>query len=141
MDHRDNYERIAALTAGLSVGTLIPKSLLDELLAPPRSKNNDPLADRADDAIAADIASLTKLRGVAASIASLTKLIDNLPRWKPKRKRQPTLASVAKQASKAGVEVARYEVEPDGKIVVVPGQPTADQTNDLDKWMAKRHAN
>jgi hypothetical protein len=57
-----------------------------------------------------------------------------------RREHKPTLASVAKQASKAGIAVARYEVEPDGKIVVVPGKPEADQTNDLDKWMAKRHA-
>jgi hypothetical protein len=58
-----------------------------------------------------------------------------------RRARKPTLANVAKQASKAGVAVARYEVEPDGKINVIPGQPEADQTNDLDKWMAKHRAN
>jgi hypothetical protein len=63
------------------------------------------------------------------------------PTQRKRRARKPTLASVAKQASKAGVVVARYEVEPDGKITVIPGQPEADQTNDLDKWMAKHHAN
>ena len=43
---------------------------------------------------------------------------------KPARKRQhkPTLASVKKQADKAGIEVARYEFEPGGKIAVVPGK-------------------
>jgi ketosteroid isomerase-like protein len=41
-----------------------------------------------------------------------------------RRERKPTLASVAKQAIKAGIEVARYEVEPDGKIVVVTGKPS-----------------
>jgi hypothetical protein len=33
--------------------------------------------------------------------------------------RRPTLLSVAKQAQKAGLEVARYEVEPSGKIIVI----------------------
>jgi pyruvate/2-oxoacid:ferredoxin oxidoreductase beta subunit len=37
--------------------------------------------------------------------------------------------SVAKQARKAGIEVARYEVEPSGKIVVVTGKgDSADVT-------------
>jgi hypothetical protein len=53
--------------------------------------------------------------------------------------RKPTLAAVMKQVAKAGVEAARYEVEPDGKIVVVTGKPEAEQ-NDLDKWMAKHNA-
>jgi hypothetical protein len=56
-----------------------------------------------------------------------------------RRQRKPTLASIAKQASKAGIEVARYEVEPD-KITVVTGKPTDQANNDLDQWMAKRHA-
>ncbi len=52
---------------------------------------------------------------------------------KPKRgPRKPTLASVAKQASKAGIEVARYEVEPDGKIIVVTGKPEIDNAPDAD---------
>jgi hypothetical protein len=33
--------------------------------------------------------------------------------------RKPTLLSIAKQAQKAGIEVARYEVEPGGKIIVI----------------------
>jgi hypothetical protein len=40
-----------------------------------------------------------------------------------RRKRKPSLVSVAKQAAKAGLEVARYEVDPDGKITVVTGKP------------------
>jgi hypothetical protein len=36
--------------------------------------------------------------------------------------RKPTLLSVARQARKAGIEVARYEIEPSGKIVVVTGK-------------------
>jgi hypothetical protein len=35
------------------------------------------------------------------------------------RNRKPTLASVVKQATKAGIEVARYEVDAHGKIIVV----------------------
>jgi hypothetical protein len=50
---------------------------------------------------------------------------------KPKRlrKRKPSLVSVAKQAAKAGLEVARYEVDPDGKIIVVTGKPNDMMTN------------
>jgi len=36
--------------------------------------------------------------------------------------RKLTLLSIAKQAQKAGIEVARYEIEPSGKIVVVTGK-------------------
>ena len=50
---------------------------------------------------------------------------------KQKRIRKPSLASVARQASKAGLEVARYDVDPDsGKISVVIGKPV--ETNDID---------
>ena len=45
---------------------------------------------------------------------------------KAKRKRihKPTLASVAKQALKAGLEVARYDIDPaTGKISIIPGKP------------------
>jgi hypothetical protein len=60
------------------------------------------------------------------------------PAQRKHRARKPTLASVAKQAIKAGIEVARYEVEPDGKIVVVPGnKPAPEQADDLDNWIAK----
>jgi hypothetical protein len=47
------------------------------------------------------------------------------------------LASVAKQVSRAGIEVARYEVKPDGTVVVVTGKTDTEQTNDLDNWIAK----
>ena len=39
------------------------------------------------------------------------------------RRRKPSLVSVARQAAKASLEVARYEVDPDGKIVVITGKP------------------
>ena len=68
--------------------------------------------------------------------APLVVGIMSVEAQRKRRARRPTLAGVAKQASKAGMVVARYEVEPDGKITVIPGQPEADQTSDLDKWMA-----
>ena len=40
-----------------------------------------------------------------------------------RRPRKPTLTSVAKQANKAAIDVARYEVKPDGTVVVVTGAP------------------
>jgi len=54
-----------------------------------------------------------------------------------RRERKPTLASVAKHATKAGIEVARYEVKPDGTVVVVTGKTDTEQTDDLDNWIAK----
>ncbi len=53
---------------------------------------------------------------------------------KPKRERKVTLATVAKQASKAAIPVARYEVKPDGTVVVVTGQPDASGTRDKNEW-------
>ena len=47
----------------------------------------------------------------------------------PRKPRQPTLVSVAKQASKAGIPVARYEVKPDGTVVVVTGQGESAEPN------------
>jgi hypothetical protein len=45
-----------------------------------------------------------------------------------KRVRKPTLAGVAKQATRAGLEISKYEVSPDGKIGIVLGKP-ADATS------------
>ena len=42
------------------------------------------------------------------------------------RKRKPTLAGVARQAAKAGVEVARYDFRPDGTISIVTGKPVGE---------------
>jgi hypothetical protein len=79
-----------------------------------------------------------ELRRVHAADAAADAAAEKPAR--ERRPRKPTLASIAKQTTKAGIEVARYEVEPDGKIIVVTGKPQPEQTNDLDKWMAKRHA-
>jgi hypothetical protein len=48
---------------------------------------------------------------------------DKRPAEPARKPRKPTLASVAKQASKAAIAVARYEVKPDGTVVVVTGKP------------------
>jgi hypothetical protein len=50
-----------------------------------------------------------------------------------KRKRRPSLASVARQVTKAGIEVARYEIDADGKVAVVPGKPEI-APNDRNEW-------
>lgn len=46
------------------------------------------------------------------------------------RKRKPTLAGVKRQAVKAGIEVASYEVRPDGSIKVIIGKPVGGIDND-----------
>jgi hypothetical protein len=46
------------------------------------------------------------------------------PVVKRTRQRKPTLASVARQAAKAGIPVARYDFRPDGTIVT--GKPVGD---------------
>jgi len=68
----------------------------------------------------------------AASIAAMLQ-----GERKPRKSRKPTLASVAKQASKAAIAVARYEVKPDGTVVIVTGQGEQQQGNEVDEWIAK----
>jgi hypothetical protein len=46
-----------------------------------------------------------------------------------RKPRRPTLAGVSKQASRAGIEVARYEIKPDGTVVVVTGKSEATEPN------------
>jgi hypothetical protein len=46
-----------------------------------------------------------------------------------RKSRRPTLTSVSKQASRAGIEVARYEIKPDGTVVVVTGKSEATEPN------------
>ena len=54
-----------------------------------------------------------------------------------RKRRRPTLVSVAKQANKAAIPVARYEMKPDGTVVVVTGQGEQQQGNEVDDWIAK----
>jgi hypothetical protein len=55
--------------------------------------------------------------------------IFNHPSYEPHwhlptpRERKPTLASVWKQAQRAGVPVASMQANSDGSITIVPGQP------------------
>jgi len=49
--------------------------------------------------------------------------------------RKPTLASVAKQASKAAIPVARYEMKPDGTVVIVTGKPEPAEPEN--PWLAE----
>jgi hypothetical protein len=59
---------------------------------------------------------------------------------KARKPRKPTLATVAKQASKAAIDVARYEVKPDGTVVIVTGTPestAADNPWPLDEFRTK----
>jgi hypothetical protein len=49
--------------------------------------------------------------------------------------RRPTLSSVAKHARKAAIAVARYEVKPDGTVVVVvAGMP--EPSTESNPWLA-----
>jgi hypothetical protein len=55
------------------------------------------------------------------------------------RKRKPSLTSVMRQAAKAGVEIAAYEVRPDGTVNIIVGKPIVggdmDGTTSSDpKW-------
>jgi len=52
----------------------------------------------------------------------------------PRRQRKPSLVSVAKQAAKAGLEVARYVVDADGKISVVTGKPEVASSDTANEW-------
>ena len=52
-----------------------------------------------------------------------------------RRPRRPTLASIAKQANKAAIAVTRYEVKPDGTVVVVTGQ--GESTEPKNPWLAE----
>jgi hypothetical protein len=51
----------------------------------------------------------------------------------PRRARKLTLTSVARQVNKAAIAVARYEIRPDGTIVIVTGAP--DATTETNPWL------
>jgi hypothetical protein len=62
-------------------------------------------------------------------------------RKKSRGQSKPTLANVTKQASKAGIAVVRYEIKPDGSIVVITdaGEPfTALNPWPLDDFKATK---
>ena len=80
-------------------------------------------------------AAQTEAPSETSNAAAGTSAENSAPRQHKPRK--PTLASVAKQASKAAIAVARYEVKPDGSIVIVTGQGEQQQRNEVDEWIAK----
>lgn len=54
--------------------------------------------------------------------------------------RQRDVAAAVKGAAASGVEIARIEVDKDGRIIIIAGTPTEGSTamaNALDEWMAK----
>jgi hypothetical protein len=53
--------------------------------------------------------------------------------------KQSDLTRAIKAVEAAGLSIARAEVDKDGKIVIIPGQPerTPAKMNDLDAWMSK----
>jgi hypothetical protein len=52
------------------------------------------------------------------------------------RNRKPTLTSVIKQVAKAGIEVARYEVDDNGKIIVITGSVAPEMASGTDETSA-----
>ena len=56
-------------------------------------------------------------------------IVVTQPARRLRKPRGPTLTSVSKQASRAGIEVARYEIKPDGTVVVVTGKSESAEPN------------
>jgi hypothetical protein len=70
-----------------------------------------------------------------SATSNRSAIIPNVTGKKQRSPRRPTLLSVAKQAKKAGIEVARYEIEPGGKITIVTskGDSASVQANPWDE--------
>jgi hypothetical protein len=76
-------------------------------------------------------------------LAEAARKLDCAVKTKPepppgglRKPRKPTLATVAKAASRAGIPVVRYEMKPDGTIIVVTGEPEASST-EPNPWLAE----
>jgi hypothetical protein len=85
----------------------------------------------------------THHRLVAASLVIGAPTIGTGSEARPARQRQrkPTLARALREAAKAGVNVAGATIE-NGKVTLQFGEPVkANEVDELDKWIAKRHAN
>ena len=59
---------------------------------------------------------------------------------RPSLFKERDVARATRAVMAAGLNVARVEIEKDGRIVVVSGKATELSCNDLDHWMM-RHAN
>jgi len=57
----------------------------------------------------------------------------------PSTFRQRDVKAAIKAVADAGYQVARVEIDRDGKIVVIVARPGEDQSqgNELDKWLAE----
>lgn len=58
---------------------------------------------------------------------------------RPSLFKERDVARATRAVMAAGLNVARVEIEKDGRIVVVSGKATESSCNDLDHWMM-RHA-
>ena len=67
-------------------------------------------------------------------LTALDLVVGSAAKPKRQRKRRPTLVGIAKQAARAGLEVARYEVDVDGKISVVTGKPEVASNETPNEW-------
>jgi hypothetical protein len=57
------------------------------------------------------------------------------------RFRQADISRAVKGAKAAGIPVSQIEIGPDGRIVLISGQPQASQTHDeYANWKANRNA-
>jgi hypothetical protein len=104
---------------------------LDRLL-----RDNPTIAEdlrRQDETISRMIARAEAEQVEAEAEASSAPAIEPATR---RRKRRPTLATIARQAARAGLEVSKYEVDPDtGKITIVPGKPEiAPAATERNEW-------
>ena len=89
-------------------------------------------------AFAAEVAELFWEMRIAE--ADRRSQIERPPAVAERKPRKPTLAGVAKQANKAAIAVARYEVKPDGTVVVVTGKPDPAEPDNpwpLDEFRTK----
>jgi hypothetical protein len=107
---------------------------------PTTTESLDPLADLDGEDLAC--AGLRRANDFMDVFADLRRQAHDewaasLPKSKPRK--PPTLADVAKQAGKAGIEIARYEVKPDGTVVAIVGKQGATVNDDeVENWLSKQ---
>src|SRR5262245_24893423 len=97
--------------------------LPQQYIEPPRDAVLDFLVERLSPALAL----LKMIYGIEAPEPS------NGPAAR-KPSKPPTLASVSKDARKAGIDPTRIEIKPDGSYVVDIGKGEQQQANAVDEW-------